>query len=195
MLETDIKTFKINYKKNLSIILILFSIFITLKYHLRFNETRKFHELERVDLNNSIPASKIDKSLNGLRWINPLFKEGPSKEVLMLNEVKERIEKIDYEIMFITNYLFLNSITKNNLNSPSRIFTSDGTSIPLEGNRYYSYYKKFLINKIKKKNIKEIYFLKFENIPKESFTGYIDKNCYSFIDDELFLIIKIKCLK
>ncbi len=195
LLETDIKTLKINYKKNLSIILILFSIFITLKYHLRFNETRKFHELERVDLNNSIPASKIDKSLNGLRWINPLFKEDPSKEVLMLKEVKERIEKIDYEIMFITNYLFLNSITKNNLNSPSRIFTSDGTSIPLEGNRYYSYYKKFLINKIKKKNIKEIYFLKFENIPKESFTGYIDKNCYSFIDDELFLIIKIKCLK
>ena len=84
LLETDIKTFKIKYKKNLSIILILFSIFITLKYHLRFNETRKFHELERVDLNNFISASKIDKSLDGLRWINPLFKEGPSKEVLML---------------------------------------------------------------------------------------------------------------
>ena len=37
----------------------------------------------------------------------------------MLRQVKERIEKIDYEIMFITNYLFLNSITKNNLNSPA----------------------------------------------------------------------------
>ena len=145
-------------------------------------------------MNNSIPASKIDKSLNGLRWINPLFKEDPSKEVLMLKEVKERIEKIDYEIMFITNYLFLNSITKNNLNSPSRIFTSDGTSIPLEGNKYYSYYKNFLIDKIKKKKIKEIYFLKSENISK-SLTGYIDKNCYSLIEDELFIILKIKCLK
>ncbi len=195
LLESELRTSHINYKKHFSAILILLSIFITLKYHLRFNETRKFHELERVDLNNSISASEIDKSLNGLKWINPLFKGDPSKEVLMLKQTKERIDKIDYEIMLITNYLFLDSITKKNLNSPSRIFTSDGTSIPLKSNRYYNYYKKFLINKIQKKNIREIYFLKLENLPKEIITDYIDKTCVNLIEDKLFYIFKMNCLK
>ena len=128
-------------------------------------------------------------------WINPLFRDDPSEEISILKQAKERVEKIDFEIMFITNYLFLDSITKKNLNSPSRIFTSDGTSIPLKGNRYHDYYKQFLINKIKKKNIKEIYFLKSENISKEIITDYIDRNCVGLIEDKLFYIFKIICLK
>ena len=195
LLDSEIQTFNIKNKKYFSIILIIFTIFITLKYHYRFNETRKFHELERIDLEKSVPASKIDKSLNGLQWITPLFKDEPSREILILQQTKNRIEEIQHEIMFVTNYLFLDSITKKKLNYPSRTFTLDGTIIPIRGNRFYDNYKKFLINKIKKNNIEEIYFLKHERISTRIVTDYIDENCYSLNEDKLFYIFKINCLE
>ena len=32
---------------------------------------RKFHELNSVNFDQAVPASKIDKSLSGLKWITP----------------------------------------------------------------------------------------------------------------------------
>jgi len=40
---------KLKYKNLIFLILISLCLFATLKYHLRFNENRKFHELENVD--------------------------------------------------------------------------------------------------------------------------------------------------
>ena len=40
-------------KKIISIFLILYCVFVTAKSHLRFNEDRKFHELEHVNFKNS----------------------------------------------------------------------------------------------------------------------------------------------
>ena len=37
------------------------------KYHLRFNENRKFHELTYSDLNLAVNADQIDKKLSGLK--------------------------------------------------------------------------------------------------------------------------------
>ena len=194
LLDSEMKNFGIKNKKYFSIILIVFTVFITLKYHYRFNETRKFHELEKVDLTKSVSALKIDKDLKGLHWITPLFNE-PSEEILILKQSKNRIEQIDHEIIFITNYLFLDSVTKKRLNYPSRTTTVEGASIPTRDQRFYKNYKKFLINKIKKNNIKEIYFLKHEKISKRTVTDYIDKNCYNLSEDELFYIFKIHCLE
>ena len=59
------------YKKYLSISLILILTFVTFKYHLRFNENRKFHELTKIQLNDSVKAEKIHSSLKGLNWKNP----------------------------------------------------------------------------------------------------------------------------
>ena len=97
--------------------------------------------------------------------------------------------------MFITHYLFLDSIIKKKLNSPNRTFTLDGASIPVRGHRLYPNYKRFLIQKIKNNNIKEIYFLKHEKISTRIVTDYIDENCYSLSADELFYIFTINCLK
>ena len=195
LLESEIKSLNIKNKEYFSIILIIFTIFITLKYHYRFNETRKFHELEKIDLGNSVPAYRISESLRGLQWITPSFQGDPSKEISILKKTKNKIEKIDHEIMFITHYLFLDSIIKKKLNSPSRTFTLDGASIPIRGHRLYPNYKKFLTQKIKSNNIKEIYFLKHETISKRLVTDYIDENCYSLTEDDLFFIFKINCLK
>tara|TARA_B100000965_G_C19568044_1_gene747741 strand:+ start:354 stop:1928 length:1575 start_codon:yes stop_codon:yes gene_type:complete len=194
LLESEIKTLNIKGKKYFSIILIALIIFITIKYHYRFNETRKFHELETVNLGNSVSASQIDKSLKGLKWITPLFKNNISDEISMLKETKKRIEKIKYEIMFITEYKFLDSITQKKLNYPARAFTVDGSVIPKKDNKFYDFYKKFLLNKINENNIQEVYFLKLENLPRELITDYIDESCYILKEDQLFYIFKINCL-
>ena len=194
LLESEIQIFNTKNKKYFSIILIMFTIFITLKYHYRFNETRKFHEMEKIDLDKSISAFTIDKSLNGLKWITPSFKNDPEKEILILQKTKNRIEKINHQIILITHYLFLDSVTKKKLNYPSRTFTTEGASIPMRNHRFYADYKRFLIHKIKENNVKEIYFLKHENISKRIVTDFIDKNCYSLSEDELFYIFKINCL-
>jgi hypothetical protein len=193
--ESDIQNSKLKYKKYLSIFLIFFLTIVTVKYHLRYNETRKFHELERVDLKKALSAEKIDKSLKGLNWITPFFDKNPSNELMILKKVKNRINNINYEIMFITHYLFLDSITEKKLNYPSRTFTVDGASMPNDKSKFFFQYKNFLIKKIQKKNIKEVYFLKHEKISKKIITAYLSEKCYNFREDDLFYIYKINCLK
>ena len=70
----------------------------------------------------------------------------------------------------------------------------EGASIPTKDHRLYKDYKRFFTDKIKKNNVKEIYFLKHEKISKRIVTDYLDKDCYSLREDDLFYIFKINCL-
>ena len=81
---------KLKYKNLIFLILISLCLFATLKYHLRFNENRKFHELENVDFKLSIDAKKIDKKLSGLKWITPEFKNNPGEEIQLINQIKSK---------------------------------------------------------------------------------------------------------
>ena len=78
ILDSDIKNMKIKYKKYFSYILILSIILITTKYHFRYNE-RKFMKWS-INLNDSIDAKIIHKSLEGLKWINPHSMENRAKK-------------------------------------------------------------------------------------------------------------------
>ena len=49
------------------------------KYHFRFNEERKFNELENIDLSVAVDANMIDKKLRGLKWITYLNPDDPKK--------------------------------------------------------------------------------------------------------------------
>ena len=49
LLDSEIQLTQIKFKKYVSIFLILTLAFITVKYHLRFNENRKFHELTKMN--------------------------------------------------------------------------------------------------------------------------------------------------
>ena len=128
-------------------------------------------------------------------WINPFFKKSPLEEITILNEAKVILEQTNYEIMVHTHYLFLDSITKKNLNYPNRSFTLDGASMPIEGNKYFIHYRNFLLKKIKKNDIKAVYFFKHENFSQKSITNYIDHNCLEKVENKLFYIYKILCLK
>ena len=63
-------------------------MFVVSKYHIRFNENRKFHELNYVDFNLSTDAKKIDRKFFGLKWITPEYKNSPEEEINILNETK-----------------------------------------------------------------------------------------------------------
>jgi len=195
LLYSEIKKLNFKYSRYIIISLVVSLFLITLKYHYRYNEKRKFHELENVRLENYLPAKKIDTKLKNLKWINSSFKNNVEKEIdlikkgiLILNNQRE-------EIMVISHYLFLDSLTSNNLNYPNRAFTFDGTNTPLKNNKYYEYYKNFLLKNIELKNIKKIYFFNHENLPKEIITDYIDKSCYEIEKEEIFYIFELRCNK
>ena len=72
---SELKITKNKYKNLFTTISIIFLILVTLKYHIRYNENRKFHELEKINLAEAVQANKIDSSLSGLKWINPLYEK------------------------------------------------------------------------------------------------------------------------
>ena len=181
------------FKKYFSILLLVSLFFITLKYHIRYNENRKFHELEGVNFETAIPANKINKKFYNLSWINPSHKGDPRNEITMIKKGIIYLEREKEEIMLFTHYLFLDSITKKKLNYPTRSFTIDGASMPVEGMKYFEFYKNFLINKIKSKKVKKVYFFKQEGISQNTLTDYLDTDCYSKSENDIFILFELKC--
>ena len=181
------------FQKYFSLALVTSLLLITFKYHERYNENRKFHELENINLSNGLPAFEIDKTLNGLVWVNPFFKAEPKKEILLLKKSILVLNKQEVEIMLISNYLFLDTVTNKNLNYPNRSFTLGGGSMPIKGNKYFEYYKKFLINKIKDRKIKKFFFFKHEKISQRILTDYIDEQCFIKYQDDIFYIFELEC--
>ena len=114
LLKLKLHNFK--YKKYLLIAVLISVFLITFKYHLRFNENRKFHELENVEISKAQPASQIDKSLGYLLWVNPLFDGDPEEEIILIKKGIKKLNEQKDEIMLISDYLFLDSLTINKLN-------------------------------------------------------------------------------
>ncbi len=192
-LLAEIKLTNHKHKLLFSSLLILSIFFITLKYHYRYNESRKFHELENVDLTKAIEANILNKNLNGLNWINPFYKGSPKDEIILINEGIKNIENEKKEIILFTHYLFLESVTNKKLNYPARTFTMDGASIPVMGTKYFEYYRSFFANLIKSKNIEKIYFFKHEGISLKNVTDYIKSDCYISSENNIFYIFDLKC--
>ncbi len=172
---------QVNIKNKNIILLILFfiTLFLTIKYHLRFNENRKFHELNNINFENAIPADFIDQRLKGLNWISPNFEE-PLDELKLVKFLVKTIEDDKNNVMLITNYLFFDSVISKKINSPSR--TYDPISFPRKNNKYYDSYRKIFINKLKINKIKNIYI--FDGIPivqeqiNRYVVHYVSKNCF-----------------
>ena len=169
-----------NFKFKKIVCLIIFSIclFSTFKYHLRFNEGRKFHELRNTNLQLAIDAKEINKKLSGLKWITPKFKDSPKTEINLINDIIYLLKKDKRNKMLITNYPFFSIILDQKLFSPSRVYTPDGTTHPLKNNIYEAKYQKLMNNLIKKNKIDVIYVT---NIMNDNINfHYIDfyKNCF-----------------
>tara|TARA_B100001123_G_scaffold133061_1_gene154192 strand:+ start:1044 stop:2612 length:1569 start_codon:yes stop_codon:yes gene_type:complete len=141
-------------------LLILLCLFTTAKYHFRFNEERKFHELNYVDFDLSVKGSQIDKKFLGLNWISPEYKNNPKEEIASILNIKSYLEKDNRKKMLITNYSFFSGILNKNFYSPIRWFVENGVSHPLSDNQYFSEYRNFFIKIIKENKIEVIYTIK-----------------------------------
>ena len=144
---------------------------------MRFNENRKFHELNNVNFNLFSNAEIIDNKFKGLKWITPEYKNKSLEEIDLINSMKLHLLRDKRNKMLMTNYSFFSVILNEKIYSPSRWYISDGTDVPLKGNKYFSKYKKLLINLIKNNDISIIYTI----YPVESsyLYTYLDKNCFT----------------
>ena len=178
--------------KFLSIVLISFCFLVTFKYHLRFNEGRKFHELEYVNFKLSVKADKIDKKLKGLNWITPVYKNiannngNPNDEIVLLNKIKSYLKSDNRTKMVLTNYSFFSALLEQKIFSTGRWHLLDGTDYPMKNNKYFTNYKNLFINSIKENEIKVIYIVH----PLESSViyNYLNKEC--FTEKEIFKVLK-----
>ena len=75
----------------------------------------------------------------------------------MINKILKELEKNEKNIMLITNYNFISSISSKRIYTISR--TYDDISFPDKQNKYYQKFKNFFVNKIKKNDISVIYLL------------------------------------
>ena len=167
---------KNNINKLISLALISICLFATIKYHIRFNENRKFHELKYVNFKLFTNAKKIDEKFIGLKWITPEFKNESNKEIRLINEIKSHLLNDDRKKMLMTNYSFFSTILDQKFYSPSRWFLSDGTDFPLQGNKYFESYKNLLIKIIEENNVEVIYTI--DPVESSLIYTYLDRNCF-----------------
>ncbi len=146
----------IKNKNYILIILIMICIFSVGKYHMRFNEQRKFNELEKVDLKNAVDALNIHKSLEGLKWITAKYPLDPNKEILDIKEAMQIIKKEKRHKTIITHYQFIAPVLSINDYSPNQ-WHHPTVSFPIQKQKYFKKYKLYFINQLKKNEIETIY--------------------------------------
>ena len=181
LLQLDqFEQFKMKDKiKLLSIALILFSTF---KYHLVYNEKRKFIDLQNVNLSEAVDAKFLSSKFKNLKWITPnKYNADPSSEIKLLKESIKVIQDDPREKMLITHYQFFSLIMDENLNIPNRWYYPNNTFPASTNFKYYDEYSKKFNNKVKRKKIEIIYLV--ESLPKEfrsiNFENLLENKCFS----------------
>ena len=168
---------EINIKnKYFSYFIILLCLFTTVKYHERFNEKRKFHELVNVDLSKASNAELVDKKLKNLKWITPQYSKNPSEEIDNINRIKNILKNDKRKKMVLSNYPFLSVILNEEFFSTTRWHTFDGTDYPQIGNKYFESYKKLFLKKIKDNKIAVIYTI--HPVGKAQISDVLSSSCF-----------------
>ena len=172
-------TIHVFYKKSFQnrfvlLFTILICIYSTAKYHIRFNEHRKFNELEKVDLSKAIDAVELTNDLSGLKWITYKYPDNPEEEIKNLKEAMQIISKDQSNKTIITDYQFIASALKIYDYSPNQ-WHHAAVSFPLKNQEYHKQYKAFFIRNLNKNNINLVY----EISENEDFIIelIINKNC------------------
>lgn len=144
-------------KKIISTCLITILLISVSKYHLRYNYSKNFMDLDKVNFDLAVDANALDKKLSGLKWITPHYKDNPKKEIKLLLEAKQLLKSDSSNKILITNYQIMPSIIENDLASPNKWY--DYLSVPSKKNYFFKDYKIFFKKKLKENKIKNIYIL------------------------------------
>ena len=177
-IHIELKTFKPLYKKYIIYFILIFCLLITIKYHVRFNIEKKFHELNNVNFKNAVSGSVLDKKFKGLNWITPDKKEKNEvgDEIKTIKEILEILKNDKQKKMLFTNYSFFSVLLKETTNSPSRWFPGDDSAFPVKESKFYNNYKKFLLKQIRNKEIVNIYFV--YDVNEKNLLDYIPLECF-----------------
>ncbi len=169
---------KYNNKKIVLIFLVTILFISTVKFHLRFNENKKFMELSNTNLELSINAKKVDESLKGLKWITP-NNLSPEDEIEYLINIINIISSDSSKKIIITDYQILPSILDLKTTAPNKWF--DDLSVLNENNKYFKEYKNFFIKNLKNQKIETIYIFK----KKEKYLNNLFEN-KCFLKDNIY---------
>ena len=166
---------KKNNKKIFINFLLIILVVTTFKYHIRYNENKKFMELENINLDRALDAKLLDEKLSGLKWITKKYKNNPQFEIKNLIEIKNLMEKDQSNKILISDYQVLPALLNNKNYAPNKWF--DPISIPDKKNKYFITYQIFFISSLKNQKINMIYVV--ENDKLEIFLPiFKDQNCY-----------------
>ena len=161
-------------KKYLIYFVMLIFVFSTVKYHLRFNQNKKFMELINADLNIAVNANKLDQRFGKLKWISPHYLENPESEIDLLINTKNILLNKNENKIIITDYQFFSSFLKNKFASPNKWY--DNLSIPNKENKYYDDHKFFFMSKLRVNKISFLYFIGKDKHKMDFFRELIDEN-------------------
>ncbi len=142
--------------KHLLVATIFICIFAVAKYHIRFNEHRKFNELEKVNISKYEEAGSIHQSLQGLKWITSLYPKNPKQEIIDIRESIDLFKQDKRMKTLITDYQFIAPSLSIHDFSPNQWYHAS-VSYPLRGRKYFKNYQDFFIRQLKKNKIQVIY--------------------------------------
>ena len=150
-------------------------VITTFKYHLRYNENKKFMELENVNFNRAIDAKLLDKRLSGLKWITKKYFNNPQFEIDKLIEIKKIMVNDKNNNILVSDHQVLSALINNKNYAPNKWF--DPLSIPGKKNKYFQTYQNFFLLKLKEQNIVNVYIVEKDKL--EIFqTIFIDQQCF-----------------
>ncbi len=166
------------YYKNkfLSTVIIFFLIISMTKYHLSFNENKKFMDFNEANFRLAVDARIIDERFKGLKWITPRYQSDPIYEINLINEIKNIIIKDNRQKIIISNYQILPLITNTQNFAPNKWF--DPRSVPSDENKYYKTYKDFVMKNLVTQKIEVIYFIGKNKVKHFKFLA--KKNCIDY---------------
>ena len=169
---------KFNLSSKVIWVVIFIVLFATIKFHLRYNIERKFHDLEYIDKSIAVDASAIHQNLKGLQWINR-FNLNPENEINTIKKALKIIDNDKREKVLITHYQFVSTILNEDLNILNRWYLWDNNTHPTENHKHFEFYKNMINKNLTKNKIQVIYLLGQDNeILFKNIKNYFTNVCF-----------------
>ena len=143
-------------------VILFIVLFATIKFHIRYNIDRKFHDIETINKNKAVPAKIIHSNLNNLMWLTKTAQK-PEDEIKTIKKAIEIIDGDNRQKSLITHYQFISTILNKDLNIWNRWYLFNNNTHPTENHKYFEIYKELINNNIKRNNIQVVYLLGHEN--------------------------------
>ena len=164
-------------KKIISFIILSLILFVSIKFHLRFNVDRKFIDLEKIDKSAAFQAKEINSNFKSLKWITPY--SNPEKDKLLIKKAFNILAKEEENSLIITHYQFFSTMLDKKFYILNRWYIWDDNSHPTERHKYFDFYQSKVNKSIISNNIKVIYLIgEKEEILFEKVRNYFTNVCF-----------------